>query len=123
MKNLSFLVWLLVPIVCSSQVQKKILGKWASNQREFISSDKHKVLRSQKLPYFETYEFKAAGKGIDLTIKNKPVAFTYFISGDTLYMGKLIYTIDSITKSTLVITRLSSLAKKPELRQRFSKMP
>jgi hypothetical protein len=120
-----FLFFSIVTFInCAGQTNKKIIGKWTSNRRDILSADdKHKVLRSQKLPYFETYEFKPNGTGIDLTVKDRPEIFNYKTSADTLFFGQFIVLIDTLTKNKLVITRLAKSTKKPEQRQYFVKTP
>lgn len=107
---------------CSGQSNKSIVGKWESNKRDFVSSDnKYKVLKSQKTPYFEIYEFNTNGKGTDFTVEGHPSSFDYRISNDTLFIGKFIAIIDTLTETKLVYTRLDGILKKPELRQFFTR--
>ena len=98
---------------------KEIVGKWNCNKRDFIDqNDKHKINKSQKLPYTVLYEFRPDFTGVDNTVEGRPSEFKYTIRKDTLYYGRLIAIIDTLTKDKLTFTELWS-DKKPKLRFYF----
>lgn len=116
------LLYVITFLNCSGQSNKKIVGKWTSNRRDFVSSEnKNKILKSQTLPYFETFEFLINGKGVDWTIDGHPEHFDYHISNDTLFFGRFTVIIDTLTDTKLVYTRLDNILSKPDVRQYFIK--
>ena len=88
---------------------KVIVGKWNCQKRDFIDpNNKNKITKSQKLPYTILYEFRTNLTGADYTVNGQPSEFKYEIRNDTLYYGRLIATIDTLTKDKLTITEPAS---------------
>ena len=120
MKIIFNLLFFIALTTCYGQdYSKTIVGKWNCNKRDFGSLDnKNIVKKSQKLPYTILYEFRADLTGVDNTVEGRPGEFKYTILKDTLFYGKFIATIDTLTKDKLTITELWS-DRKPKIRFYF----